>query len=491
VRTLQPLRHSRALRSRQVAQIEHNEGQAIVQDGRRTRSALLWRSVIAVLVAAVPVAWAAGVFAPRTVEGLVEAEWVVSRSPARARVVELFVEHGEFVRFGQPLLRLESLDTTRLDVAAAEVEQHRLRLAIAESGGETGAVDLGRRIDLAERAEIEFRLAKSELEVRTAEVEALVRERIAVDAELAQEQARLVSLHAALEERITAARSSTAAAIENHRLASLDASSVQKLHEDGITSARQADSAISKQANAGHEQDEAESLLRALAVEADGLKREIELESRRREARLDELDARLEKARTQLAGSRTHRDLWRALASSRRELLPADFAGIGELRELELELLRSELSEAEARLEAAKREVGSVVVVAAGDGLVEGLLVQVGSAVEADAELVRCYDPNRLRVTAYAEPSQADWFREGSSCLVIPEGAEEECTATVVWSGGAWVSCPPQLESLGRGQGDMRVPIALSCSAQDGLRPNMRVRVEIPRTGESPDNRGS
>ena len=121
----------------------------------------------------------------------------------------------------------------------------------------------------------------------------------------------------------------------------------------------------------------------------------------------------------------------------------------------------------------------------------EGLLVQVGSAVEPDAELVRCYDPNRLRITAYAEPSQADWLREGISCLVIPEGAAEECTATVAWSGGAWVSCPPQLASMGRGEDGMRVPIALSCSTQGGLRPNMRVRIEIPRTGKSHDNRGS
>ena len=487
MRTLQPLRHSRAPRPQQVTRIEHNEGEAIVLEKHSTRSALLRRSTIAVLIATVPIAWAGGVFAPRAVEGLVEADWVVSRSPARARVVELFVEHGEFVRFGQPLLRLEALDATRLDVAAAEVEQRGLRLEIAESGGETGSVDLGRRIDLAERAEIEFRLAESELEARTAEVEALALERAAVDAELAREQIQLMSLQAALDERITGARATTSVAIENRRLASLDASSARKLHEDGITSARQAHSASSKQTNAEHQQDEAESLVRTLTVEFDGLKREIELESRRREARLDELDARLKKARTQLAGSRTHRDLWRALSSGRRGLLPPDSAGVGELRELELELLRSELSEAEARLETAKREAGSVVVVAEGDGLVERLLVQVGSAVEPDAELVRCYDPDRLRVTAYVEPSQADWLREGSSCLVIPEGAEEECTATVAWSGGAWVSCPPQLASLGRGQDGMRVPIALSCSTQGGLRPNMRVRIEILRAGEAPD----
>jgi multidrug resistance efflux pump len=491
VRTLQPLRQIRAPRARQVERIERDEHRSIARDMRGVRGALFKRALLVVPVVGVFAAWAGGAFSPRTVEGLVEADWVVSRAPARARVAELFVERGELVRAGQPLLRLEALDATQLDVAVAEVEQRRLRLAIAESGGETGGVDLGRRVDLAERAEIEFRMAESELAAHTAEVETLVRERAAADAELAREQARLATSLAALQQRIAGARATSAAATEEHRLASLDADSAQALHADGIAPARKVDSAASKQSHTGHLRDAAESRLRALVAESEGLQRELDLESRRRAARLDELDARLEQAREELDGSRTRRDLWSALTSSRRELLPAEPTAGRDLRALELEFLRSELSEAEARLEAAERAAGNMVVVAECDGVVEGLRVQAGSAVEPEAELVRYYDPTRLTITAYAEPAQADWLREGLACTVTPEGADEELGATVVWSGAAWVPCPPQLAATAGGQGGLRVPIALSCSARDGLRPNMRVRIEVPRTDEPRAERGS
>jgi multidrug resistance efflux pump len=167
--------------------------------------------------------------------------------------------------------------------------------------------------------------------------------------------------------------------------------------------------------------------------------------------------------------------------SSRRDLLPAGPGDSADLRALELKLLRAELLEAEARFETTKAEVGNVVVLAACDGLVDELLVQVGSAVEPNAPLVRYYDPDSLKVTAYAEASESHWLREGASCLVVAEAEQGEYRGTVRWAGAAWVSCPPQLATAAGGRVDMRVPVVVRCPDGRKLRPNTRVRIEIPR----------
>ena len=217
---------------------------------------------------------------------------------------------------------------------------------------------------------------------------------------------------------------------------------------------------------------------RALETEVDTARDVDTLEEQLGDAGLAELDAQIETARRRVDGVELRAQLWADLAEQRAALGPPDLDG-DHLRRLELDLLRTELAEAEARLAALDAEAGNGLVRAQSAGRVDRLFVAAGAVVEAQEPLVSYYDPSAVWITAYATPGVAGKLRAGQGCAVVPEGTDHTLSASVAHLASSWTACPDALRRRLGGTTDLRLPVRIDCVVGDRvvLHPDMRVKI--------------
>jgi multidrug efflux pump subunit AcrA (membrane-fusion protein) len=198
------------------------------------------------------------------------------------------------------------------------------------------------------------------------------------------------------------------------------------------------------------------------------------------EAVVLEIGSRIETAYREVEAALTRRDLWRDILMRRRELFPLDRGGPERLRELELDLMRTEIEEAEALLAKLDRELGNVIVQAEFEGVIDQVYVSKGDVLEPDAPLVSYFDPSQMWVTAYPTPALSGQAYSGRICRIVLEDSHEPFEGRVRTVGMVWVHCPPALYKKSHEGPDMRIPVRIDCTDRRGMalfRPNMRVKV--------------
>lgn len=483
MRSMQRLRHVRVPTEPEVRRIHDAERRSVARKERRLwlrrlRAATRFALVAVLLVLVGRWIWGGRFLA----DGLVEADLVVVQAPARVRVAEVFCEPGQRCVRGMPLVRLESLappeERRALELA---LEQDRVRLRLYEAGGELGDGDVARRGERVVEAQREARLAEAERAVAVAALERLARERAVLELALREEQARQAGLVESLEERVAAARSLIAEAQAAAGLADWDARSRLELSVQGLVSDRDLAAALSTRDAARGDLEGLSATARSLAREVEAARAVAALGAGRAHAALDEMAGRLAEGRAQVDALAQRRDQWSALAERQRELGASGAPGeAARLRDLELELLRAQVAEAEARLAAHDARAGQGVIRAQADGLVERVFVGPGSVLEAGEPLVRTYDPTRMRVVAYLDRDGASRAWPGRPCRILGVREELELDGRVRSVDAVWAPCPPALPARAKGSTDMRLPVHVECVALDEklqLRPNMRVRV--------------
>jgi hypothetical protein len=177
-------------------------------------------------------------------------------------------------------------------------------------------------------------------------------------------------------------------------------------------------------------------------------------------------------------------NLWQEIYDRRRELFPSEQAGGKQLRELELQLLRTDVAEAEALLGKFDEEMGNGLVLAEFDGIIDRIDVALGAIVDQDMPLLTYFDPTVQWVTAYVTPDLSKEALCGRTCRLFPEDSHTPLEGMVSSMGFTRVPCPPQLPEREGDSPDLRVPVHIDCDNRKKmslLRPNMRVRVVFSR----------
>jgi multidrug resistance efflux pump len=231
---------------------------------------------------------------------LVEANLVIAKAPAAARVAEVFVAPGQTVLAGAPLLRLEALETSARQVRAAEVEQRRLRLALASAGGAVDGMDLRRRFDLVAEAEIELAAADAKIATNEAGIEVLQRQLDAVTLEVTRQEERLDGQLSSMTEQLRGAHAAQDSAQEQLVLASAGKQMRDQLEASGVASTWQALQATTIRDRASLGLEQLDAVRRALEIDIESTRRLKELGDTHGSARRSEVEARIEAARRRL-----------------------------------------------------------------------------------------------------------------------------------------------------------------------------------------------
>ena len=485
MRTLQRLRHVQSPRTQDLPRLRRAEERLRdVKEGRVKRR-WLRRSFWTVFFVAMALAgrWLWGL--RLVADGLVRANMHVVVAPAQVRVAELACSPGMEVREGDPLVRLEPLTGQEERRALAMVvEQYRLRLDLVESGGSLEGTDLARRSELIEEADREAIKARSDLLAAQARVRSLEQRRELVAVEMAQAVRNREGQLAMLNEQSESLRAKIGQAEAQKDKLAIDADRERALLSAGAVSESAKEWAETNWDRAMFEMhglaadSRAAERTRATARDLLGLERE------RGPLALDSLDAEVEAARREAEAIRVREQLWSRLSERRRDLFPFDEAGLDQLSELERELLKAELAEAEARLASAEEAAGGVILYAQFDGVVDRVFVQENGVAEPGAAILTCFDPSSQWVVAFAPPQMIERLRAGQGCRIRPEGMEQKVEGQVHAFGAEWVPCPPELPLRTHGYTDLRRPIRIECSDPEVaglLQPNMRVKVMFGR----------
>jgi multidrug resistance efflux pump len=480
---MQRLRHVRVPDELEARRVHAAERRSVVRKetriwSRRLRVAARVLLVVALIALAWYWLWGGRFLA----DGLVEAELVLAQAPARARVAEVYCAAGDACEPGQPLLRLESLESEHarraLELALA---QSRLRLAVVEAGGELGDVSLAQRGERVAEAEREARLAEAEIAVTLATLERLARERLVLELAQREQQVLREGRVESLAERVAEAQASIERASVQSTLSEWDVQSRIELNVHGIVSDRDVATVLSDRDASRSEIAGLSAARRSLSLELESARAIAGLGQEQLAAHMGELEGRSDEARARLAAWTGRRDLWRELAARQRALgAGGSEQEAARLRELELQLLRLEEDQARTRLAEHDLRSGTLVVRAEARGVVERLWVGRGSVVASGDPLVRTFDPSRVHVVAYVERDGAARVRRGQPCRILVVGSAIELDGHVDAVDDVWTACPPALPALAKPSTDMRLPVHVQCSALDErlqLRPNMRVRV--------------
>ena len=490
MRSVQRLRHQRTPTPRRKRDLERHDQWAISK-----KKNLIWRARakrLALLFAVVGLpllsflVWSSS---RMLVEGWVEADLVVVSAPERVRVAELFVQPGESCRRGDPLLRLEPLDSSALEVLEQEVQQKRLRLELAKHGGNVGLGELSLRRERYDDALLAAKDADAEVLTREAQLGASEERYRAARLSREEARARAAERLGKLEGAVELARLAVAGKLAALRLAEFDAQSQTDLEQDGIASKRGRLSAQTDREVVQAELDAAQAALqvaeqtlalgrRAASLEAQALDGELAAET----AAVGAVRAMREEAlrRSELRGS---------LVADRREWLPDELADGAQLRRLELALLEAEVSGAEARLRAEEIRRGRTVVRAECDGRVDRIDARVGTVVSAGESLLQYYDPASVRIVGFARGSQAFEATAGVRCNVVFAGTSTSLEAWVASVGSSLQRMPGAVLAELDGGAIYGVPLEIrpapesSAEARALLRPNMRARIVVERPG--------
>ena len=488
MRTLQRLAHTRPPRPRQITHIRRAEDLTL-----QRRKKGIWRSRLkrlGVLSAVALVVLGVGAFLDRNVvlHGVVEhPNTITPLAPAQVRVTDVLVEPGATCRRGQVLVRLEAVDSSPRHALKAEIDERRTRLELARAGGELEGFDVGRRLDQAERSELERDAARAELAVALARLRELREEGDTLAAELDQSRALRTGEARTLREELRRAQAEADRALAETRRAELDATQKGVLEEDGIVSRWDAVAAEVDHTKAMYSVDETAARIEQVARELEVAEELATLEARRATEAREAMQAGLDVAAEEVEAARVRLELWTDLAAQRRALLPGDGVEGAELRALELRVLASQLRRAEARLAQLDRELGNLTVVAESDGVVDQVHVGRGSIVQAGAPLVGYYDPSEMRIVVYAPPGRVDDLRAGGPCHVYPAGGGAAIDARIHSVGLSWSALPGMLrDSADEPATTPHLPIRVECADAEELarlRPNMRLRMIVRREG--------
>ena len=482
MKTLQRLRHVRRPGLGHVPRQRLEEERAVSRSERRIWFRRIRMLFLPLLLIGLSAALGYRLWTLRTVvDGIVQTNLVVARAPAPVRVAEVFCEPGTRCRLGDPLLRLEALSGQE-ERRALEllVKKRQLRLALVLAGGKLDTTDLARRGDLVAEADREIRMAEADYNLSVAKFDTLAKEKDLKLIELLKDNRKSAGLITALRERLKEAGALVGKAQAEEQRAEYDAEKSKQLESEGLTPTREV--VLTKSAHEASRKsvESIEALVRSLQSELETAEDIDLLEKQQMEAVVQEIGSRIETAYREVEAALTRRDLWQDILKRRNGLFPLDRGGPERLRELELELLRTEVEEAEALMAKLDRELGSVIVHAEFNGVVDQVHVSPGDVAEMEAPLASYFDPSEMWVVAYPTPALAGQAYSGRTCTVVPEGTNNPIECRVSSVGLAWVPCPPLLYLKSVESPDMRLPVRIDCEDRRGkvvFRPNMRVKV--------------
>ncbi|MFO0984871.1 MAG: HlyD family efflux transporter periplasmic adaptor subunit [Planctomycetota bacterium] len=410
-------------------------------------------------------------------DGLVANTSVVLRAPAPVRIAEVFCHDGESVHRGDALLRLEArAGFEERHVLECSIEARRLRVALFEQGGTLQDVDLGHRGDQLEQARDEQSRADGDYRVALAELERLRKQRDSQAIVLQQDAVRREGDLGVLTARVQAEAARFAGAQSGADLARDVMDRHARLGEDGDLSPLDLQSSAHGLVEAEQDSRAAASSVSALEKEVEKSERLDQLARQLQPLTLSELDARIEAQRERVKALQERRDLWSRIIARREQLSPEQNAG--ELRNLELELLRTDLHEAETQLRASDARLGNLVLHAEGDLIVDQLFVAAGHLVDQGQPLLSCLDPATQWAVAYLTADQAARVARGQRCRLVLGDLNLELDARVASISRTWVPCPalvPHADDY-----DLRLPVRIEpCDPRDRARllPGARLRV--------------
>ncbi|MEW6747213.1 MAG: HlyD family efflux transporter periplasmic adaptor subunit [Planctomycetota bacterium] len=415
------------------------------------------------------------------VDGLIVENTIVLRAPAPVRVAEVLCRDGDHVRRGDPLVRLEARENQE-QRAAVEciVAQRQLRVQLAEQGGALTESDIGLRRDRLEEARSEQARVEADYRVARVDLDRLLKAREARVLALQQERAQREGEIGALGERAREADAISRSAEAEEKLAGDTLQSRAELHRSGLISRLDMQRSESDYVAAEQERQASDAYARALREELEAKDRLDDLARRLEPVTILELDAAIVAQKERVGGLRERCDLWKRIVERREQLAPEEDPG--ELRELELELLRTELQEAQARLSALDAAIGNIIARAEGDGVIDQVLVAPGNIVEQGATLLTYYDPSSLWGIAYFEPDDAARVTAGQRGLLVLEDLGVELASRVSSISRVWVPCPRLIRC--EDDYDMRLPVRVDCvhlEDRSKLWPGARFRLLFPR----------
>lgn len=488
MRGLQRLRHAQPATHEETA----SHRLAVVREIRsrerrlwlyRLRRALPWAVVLLILGAGVRLLSGLS----NVADALTHSSSVVVSAPAKVRVAEIFLRPGQSCRRGDPLLRLEALESQAERASfVALVEEHRLRLEWFDAGGEVEEFGRPLRVDLLADAERQAAQASEEIAVVTARIAALRREREDLRLAGMENSARERGNVAVRTEDGIVARTRLEEARSEKELADFESLAASQLHSDGVVAER---AVIEKRTERDGSVQTIEGLIATVIARGHELATGMELSEladQRAEQALAVIDARIETAQAELRATQTKQAGWQTMVEHHRRLAPLVPTEAGRVRALRRQLLSAELAGSRARLEDFDERHGEGLVSALADGIVDRVLVDAGAVVDRDTPLMTYYDPELVRVVAYVTPELAAELTIGEACKIVPEGGGDTLDAHVVSIGAAWVECPKTLPKRSSRTVDLRVPVAIAISQPHDKRritPNMRMKIVIDGGG--------
>ena len=465
-----------------VRRIRDAERRGVARAERNTWRMRLVRMALFMLVPIAAVLLAFKLWSLRLVaDGLVRANVVTTVAPSRVRVAEVFVEAGQSVRRGDPLARLEALDRGRgLRARELALEEALLRLAVIESGGDLGEVDLARRSERLAEATRRVELARASTEIARSKLAEQLAAQAELEPSLTQARQARSEAVARMEASLAGARGEIDAARARQGLLEFDAVRTGQLTEDGFASERARLSARS-------ELDAASAAIAGRAEAKAGLERELAaadqallLEAARGPAALAAMDARVARARQELEAAVLEEGLWLELLDSRRQFAPEVAQTGASLRALELELAHTAVQRAQAELDAFDFELGHGLLRAEKSGRLDRIFVEVGAVVDQGAPIARLYDPAEVTVFAWVDPDRIGELELGGVASVVPSTRRTSIEGRITSIDQVWSLAPEQLPHLQVNAGSFMVPVGVECSPAEGgelLVPNMRVQV--------------
>ncbi|MCU0862260.1 MAG: HlyD family efflux transporter periplasmic adaptor subunit [Planctomycetes bacterium] len=480
---------------RTLGKLRHEQHAAPGRAAARAREQLklkasewsVWRRRIALtmkLGALVAVLWlgARFVFAVgRTAEGVVRGRPVVATAPARVRVAELSCVDGQRVARGQVLARLEPVDDPQRIVLERRLAHARLRFELVQAGAGIDDFDIHRRQELLADARREVIRARIELRRAQIEERGLLRTREQLEAALRQDGVRKQSTLAVLQAQIAEAQARETQAVASAAELATQLSVRGDLAREGIVAPRDLDTLTTDSENAHQEVLARRASILALQDAMAAASLDQQLEGGRAAAALAGVDNALAGARAAAELAEQQVDAWQESVERRGKSMPPGTRSPQELGALELAIVKSEVDEREAELQAHDRAVGRMVIEAPTAGLVDRVHALAGAVLELGDPIVTTYDPAELWVEVYA-PAALARVPAGTEVTIVPESGGDSVTGVVGTRSSIWIEAP---KSFSAGLADPSVrflPMRIDADTA-GLQPNLKVRAVFPLVG--------
>ena len=410
---------------------------------QRRRWWALWRRTAVILVPLGLVYAGAKLWSgwQRVADGIVSTPLEQHTASARILVERVYVDHGQRVRRGDPLLRLNPLGADgRRATLAHRVEQRKAELQLARHGEsvDSGGTLSGRdRLEQARLALLEAEAALHGAELRR---ETLADERAMLGLELRQEQMRVAGRLDTLAHELQGIEFEIAEVGAEAHLVEFETESGAKLWDAGLISERDLVAVTSRSEIQRRRLQYLGTRSDAIQETRDSLRASFEFEEQRITFELEALDRRLERATVAAEDAQRRVEHWREVEAARRKLYGEVDAE--ELRALRVTAADARLRAAQAELAAYDEALGGPVVVATMDGVVDLGEVDPGAVLEEGALLCVVREPRATSVRAWILPRHAREIEVGAECTIVPRDGSAKVPARVQRVARAHVTPP-------------------------------------------------